>query len=362
MASRNMTAALESFLNEVGKHIPRKEKTLFSLGGRGYYENPASDVLAFFLRPDEEHGFKALFLETFLECMNVVGLEMSGVKVEREVETGNGRIDIVVDGPDWLLLIENKIRHDQVNDFADYEAYGRRRLAGSKEPLMAILSPEGKKVIEKWEPVSYQNYCAALRRRLVQVLFDHACTKWAVFAREFILHFENELNQPSMNDNAVEFVEEHTEQIEQATKLASDYRAFLLELLKNRLGDALKNHSFTINNDLEWGLRCYADRWGGSFLAFLPRSSNPDRKFHVRVYLINFTPAQEEQARREFQKERRMKPGSEGSNCLSWQTQSGFDKRTLAVDELCDLGMVLAGLFKTPTDPVLPSPPSQTIH
>jgi len=35
---------------------PEIEKTIFSVGGRGYYENPISDILAFFFNPQEVHG------------------------------------------------------------------------------------------------------------------------------------------------------------------------------------------------------------------------------------------------------------------------------------------------------------------
>jgi hypothetical protein len=39
------TPAMEACLNEVGKYVrPPKEKTLFPLGGRAYYENPALDL------------------------------------------------------------------------------------------------------------------------------------------------------------------------------------------------------------------------------------------------------------------------------------------------------------------------------
>ena len=58
-----MNDNLESVLNEVKKYVtPAKEPTLFAVGGRGYYENPASDLLAFFLKPDAEHKLKDLFL------------------------------------------------------------------------------------------------------------------------------------------------------------------------------------------------------------------------------------------------------------------------------------------------------------
>jgi hypothetical protein len=42
-----MTEELSRLLMEVGDYVhPEKERTLFTLGGRGYYENPASDIPA----------------------------------------------------------------------------------------------------------------------------------------------------------------------------------------------------------------------------------------------------------------------------------------------------------------------------
>ena len=36
---------LEAFLGRVSEYAPaEREETIFSLGGRGYYENPASDL------------------------------------------------------------------------------------------------------------------------------------------------------------------------------------------------------------------------------------------------------------------------------------------------------------------------------
>ena len=350
-----MTTALEVFLNEIGKHVPpQKEKTLFSLGGRGYYENPASDLLAFFLKPDAEHGFKALFLQTFLDCMGVdfTKFGMADVTVSREDKTEEGsRPDIVVQCKDWVLLIENKIYHIPNNPFESYEKYGRE-LPGGKNLSMGILSPKGIPVPKRpqWKAVSYQNYCVALRHRLVKELFDHAYSKWVVFAREFILHFENELNQPTMNDNDAKYIEQHMEEIEQAKKLAADYRVFLSQLLIDHLMKAIAGHIFRTYENQGWGLRCYADKWGKSHLAFLlpDISSSKSPEFGVRIYLEDFTPEQKAQA---LQKFLGMKPDKEGEKCLTWQTQIGFDNRKDAVVELCRLGGLLAELFKLPPIP-----------
>jgi hypothetical protein len=349
-----MTTALEDFLNEVGKHVhPQKERTLFSLGGRGYYENPASDLLAFFLKPDAEHGFEALFLQAFLECMKLDPADLgmaAGVTVSRDGKTEEGKkIDLVVQGSDWVLLIENKIYHILNNPLDFYEAYGHS-LPGGKKLQMAILSPQG---IERgnWKPVTYRDYCGALRRRLGEELVNHAYSKWVIFAREFILHLENELGQPIMNNKDADFVEQHAEQINQVTNLAREYRVFLSEFLKGSLSSAIAGHDFR-TKDEEWGIRCFSDKWGKSNLVLLPEISDKGTMFKVRVYLENLTPEQEPKASRKLQG---MKPTKDGKNCIMFnQTTPAFDKRNEAVNELCRLGGVLAEFFKYPPYPVQP--------
>ena len=102
--------------------IPDKEKNVFSLGGRGHYENPISDILSFFIDPNEEHGFNSLFLRSIFEAAKSEMPLLETVKAPiREVRTDLGnRIDLLVEGDEWVLTIENKIRHDAVNPFDDY--------------------------------------------------------------------------------------------------------------------------------------------------------------------------------------------------------------------------------------------------
>ena len=219
---------------------------------------------------------------------------------------------------------------------------------------MSILSPQGTSVPDKWNPVSYQDFCKALRRGLIEVMFDHAHSKWMVFAREFILHFENELYQPTMNDKEANFVEKHAVQIEEAVLLKFNYRKFLQIFLRDRLESNIKGHIFT-TNDEGWATYCYSNQWGRSFLAFFREGQT----FKVRVYLIDLTAEQEAQAQRELEEIRWMKSDKEGK-WLHWTTVPGFDLRNKAADELCKLGSVLGEIFKSPPEPVNPLAASQT--
>ena len=195
--------------------MPPKERTIFSLGGRGYYENAASDMLAFFLRPNEEHGFGALFLSAFFECMGVnenAIPELTGANVEREQKTKQGnRIDLQITGGKWCLIVENKIWHSPNNPFEDYEEHAKTL---GEYTYFAILSPNGNSERDgRWKGIKYADYCVILRRHFGNVLFDSPHSKWHLFAREFILHVENELYNPTMNTEQANFVEQHEKQI-----------------------------------------------------------------------------------------------------------------------------------------------------
>lgn len=48
---------------------PEREPSIFALGGRGYYENPTTDLLAFFLDPAQVHGLEECFLTALLNCL-----------------------------------------------------------------------------------------------------------------------------------------------------------------------------------------------------------------------------------------------------------------------------------------------------
>jgi hypothetical protein len=65
-----MKSSLESLLPSIKnlssiKSITR-EKTIFDIGGKGYFENPLTDLLAFYSDPDEEHGFGDILIQELL--------------------------------------------------------------------------------------------------------------------------------------------------------------------------------------------------------------------------------------------------------------------------------------------------------
>ena len=97
---------------------------------RSRFEEICSRVLAYYFNPDEDHGFRDLWLRAFVRsCHN----RSNEYNLPREVEeiiledptindkdTKNNRIDVVVVTNDTIYVIENKIEADLDNDLTTY--------------------------------------------------------------------------------------------------------------------------------------------------------------------------------------------------------------------------------------------------
>ena len=262
--------------------------TIFAVGGRGYYENPASDLLAFFLKPTAAHGLGDLFLSTFLKCMEADyrQLDLNHVDIQREVRTQEqNRIDLQILGSDWCLLVENKIYHWQANPFPDYERHANG--LGKKTMLFSILSPAGNSEAKGWRGVSYPDYCKALRLKLPEIDSYEPRSKWRLFARELILDLENELSNPPMTEDQALFVEQHAQEIEEVKNLESQYRVFLQQQIRNELSNVVPVDTLSLK-DARWAIRCYCSQWGKTNLALWREGQN----LMVTAYLVGLDEGQ----------------------------------------------------------------------
>ena len=318
------------------------ERTLFSVGVRGYFENPTSDLLAFFLDPTAEHGLGDLFLASFLECIDSSDFSLQPIEsitVEREIPHDGGRMDLVILGSDWCLIIENKIYHRQVNPFDKYENYAETLNRRTKR--FAILSPQGTSERENWIGVSYESYLGLVGQRLSASFLKEPFSKWHLFAREFINHIQNELYTPTMTHEQAAFVEKHGKQIEAVTNLVSEYRRFLQAIIRQALEASFPNTVFS-TKDQKWAIRCHCyDVWGESNLAFWRRD---DGKFSVSAYVYKLSEAKKIEANKILSY---MDHWNE-SDVMVWCSKEGFIVRDDAVRELCHVATLLTSLTSTP--------------
>lgn len=342
-----MNSDLEAFLKKL--KITRKETTLFDVGGRGYFENPASDLLAFFLKPNAEHNLGPLFLSTYLECMkedsSQFDLNISDDHIRREVLTKDGSfIDLQILGLNWCLIVENKINHSDANPFTSYENHAKS--FGGKRPLFSILSPDGHEKHNngtRWVGVSYQNYCSALLQKMPDIAHISG-SKWQIFAREFILHFYN----PPMEKEQIIKVEKYFSQIAQAEKLAVQYREFVRQELKFRLdkifpGKAFDTRSGVFEKDsFPLSVACTSQALGKhEIVLFKPVGA--DEKFSIKVHLNNLSDLQLSTATKALNLGRHEIDGA-----WHYWTFTGYDSGEEAIAKLCELAKTVSGLFNSP--------------
>jgi hypothetical protein len=275
---------LSLFLEKARAFIrPKREETLLSVMGMGHYENPLSDLLAFFLKPQAEHGLGLLFLKSFLSCINadLQITEAAGISVHREAQTQDAkRPDFILQGSTWLLMIEHKVWHGQNNPFASYEALASRLSGDQKQVLYAVLSPHGGSVRKNWQPVSYPQFTASLRTALNQHLLHAPATKWTLLAEELLLHIETHILpiKTIMTDEEAQFVEEHQSAVNQVECMAQQYRLWLQDKTTSALTQAMPSQEFT-PKWTDMGIRCSSPaRWGTSDVVLLNDNN-------VRIYL-----------------------------------------------------------------------------
>ena len=117
-------------INEVAKNLPelpkRPKKNFFDILGVERKETINSKMLAYFFNPNEEHGFGTLFFECLLKIISeksnkseLESIFSAPFKVELEVATLSAdktenqlkRIDLLILGSNWSIIIENKLYH-----------------------------------------------------------------------------------------------------------------------------------------------------------------------------------------------------------------------------------------------------------
>ena len=105
--------------------LKNRELTFMEVGGYPHFENVCSNILSFYLQPNNEHGFGMLFLDIIAAILGKETIiDGQDIEVVREELTNKqNRIDLVIKSENYTIGIENKIHADFYNDFEDYSQY-----------------------------------------------------------------------------------------------------------------------------------------------------------------------------------------------------------------------------------------------
>lgn len=209
------------------------EKNMFDIGTRGHFENPTTEILAFFCNGDEPHGMGNLVansLLTLLEQKSDQKIPHSQIPVQthREVETQNKkRIDLLLKTESRLIVIEAKVGHQQINPFDDYECFGDNvAKTEGLEPLYVVLSPEGKVDNHlkhpRWIGISFNELSQVIRGNLTQYFFDKPFNKWLLVLKDFLLHTEGFMSNSKQDEIHLQFSLNHLSVINKAWQQVID--------------------------------------------------------------------------------------------------------------------------------------------
>ena len=221
---------IRKLLKEAALHHNKniRESTLFDIGMREHFENPTTEVLAFFCDAKAEHEMGSLVVDSFLSLIanktnqTITYEENSLDQPQREVTTENNkRIDLLLSSDAWLMAIENKIYHKQVNPFEEYESFVNQRIENDvftrQQALFVLLSPSGK-IAEankhnRWCGISYPELIGEIKTRLKDHFYDKPFNKWVIILKDFLLHLENIMTEEKLNSEQDEFIFENVSSI-----------------------------------------------------------------------------------------------------------------------------------------------------
>lgn len=227
---------------------------MFSTCGVNHYENTHSNILAELLNPKGNHGQSDLFLKEFLKIVggkaSELDLDTNKSEVIREKDTGNGRIDILIQSSQKAVIIENKIyADDQWQQLIRYDEYARKHF--SEGYAILYLTLDGVEASENssknivYTPISYKediltwiNRCAVL------------CLQMPLI-RETLIQYANLIKQLTSQDmetkyrnELLELMAENPEAVNAVCNFRDDFIRYAWKKAKIQLEKIAKNKGF----------------------------------------------------------------------------------------------------------------------
>jgi len=191
------------------RHLPgngkASAKTFLEISDFPQSELVCSNILAFFLDPNEEHGFGDLFLDSLLQNARLKPLpprrakNLYSAEIFREDPTDSKkRIDIVVKGDSFVIGIENKIDARCDNPFGEYRKH-LEYLAKEKDLLCLLLTltdqcPQNAKDA-RFESMSYRSLFHTVEKNLCSLPI-HQNPRFRFFLEDFIRTIKQKYMDP----------------------------------------------------------------------------------------------------------------------------------------------------------------------
>lgn len=227
-------------INEVAKNLPelpkRPKKNFFDILGVERKETINSKMLAYFFDPNEEHGFGTLFFECLLTVLREkynddklnndysepfeIAIEVATSSTD-SLENQLKRIDLLITGSQWSIIIENKLFHHLSNPLKVYEQHViNEKKLGKNDIIGIILSLDTKseaacKVDEtQFFNVTHRELINKVQQHLILTDIENDIDIFYLreYAKTINSHYKNKMNEP-MSDKIVASLIEQKEAV-----------------------------------------------------------------------------------------------------------------------------------------------------
>ncbi|WP_022826220.1 PD-(D/E)XK nuclease family protein [Hymenobacter norwichensis] len=228
----------------------RTGATFLEIARFPHRETVWSNILAFYLDPNREHGLHDLLLRSVLE---VIGRENTGVlsslhtvQVHTEIQTAKGnRLDLMVISDQFILGIENKVLASLYNDLADYGATLDQQAGGHATVYKVVLSRYPVIPSHHFVNVTYAHLVQVIRKNLGQYT-DYADAKYLLFLLDFLKTIEKHHNLPLIMENPdiLRLLQQNAAVVEELVKHHTAYQAELVRKM-DRVDSVLVRRLYT---------------------------------------------------------------------------------------------------------------------
>ena len=233
-----------------------KEIGFLEIVGQSTKENPISNVYRHFLDPELSPELSSILIDSLLGLINVklkilkreVDLQLDEYSAIREYQTGNGRIDLVIESQKGrsVIIIEAKIYHSIENDLNDYWnafEYPESKKVG----ILLSLKPISSKFIghDKFINITHAEWLNQAKT---------FCLPYSLSAKSFIYFtdfFTTMQNLTTGNELTaeVQFYLDYHEKIEAAISCRNSATNFIIQQLDK------------VCRELGWSLYGTAEEW-----------------------------------------------------------------------------------------------------
>jgi hypothetical protein len=217
--------------------LQSREKTFMEIAGYPHFENVCSNILAFYLNPNNEHGFGTLLLDALARVINEeIKTNEQSIQVKREAITDeNKRIDLVIESDDYILAIENKIFAGIDNPFQSYSEHLEKLSNGRKiyKVLLSFHTVQESPCLYGFKLVSYEPFMKEVTKNIESYSLN-ALKPHLTFLEDFIQTMQNLRGKTSMDSQRLEYFHHHYQDIKnllgEVDGLRKDMRSRLQQL------------------------------------------------------------------------------------------------------------------------------------